>query len=142
MLREMTVTEIAKGSGNVYADIGTADADEMRVKAQLAGKMGEIIKARRWTQQRAAEVPSISQPKLSQLLREPFRGIGEAKMLQLPARLGRNAQIVAGPPKRVRRKRDARKSCSQRDTLCRKFRESSGRRMVILKCSNLSAAAA
>ncbi|KND57578.1 transcriptional regulator, XRE family [Candidatus Paraburkholderia schumanniana] len=100
MLREMTMIEIEKGNGNVYADIGTADADEMRVKAQLAGKIGEMIKARRWTQQRAAEVLGISQPKLSQLLRGQFRGISEAKMLELLAHLGRNVQIVAGPPRR------------------------------------------
>jgi predicted XRE-type DNA-binding protein len=92
--------EIEKGSGNVYADLDMADADEMRVKAQLAGKIGEIIKARRWTQQRAAEVLGISQPKLSQLLRGQFRGISEAKMLDLLARLGRNVQIVVGPPRR------------------------------------------
>ena len=92
--------EIEEGGGNVYADLGVPNADEMRVKAQLAGKIGEIIKARRWTQQRAAEVPGISQPKLSQLLRGQFRGVSEAKMLELLARLGRNVQIVVGPPRR------------------------------------------
>ncbi|SAK59853.1 helix-turn-helix domain-containing protein [Caballeronia ptereochthonis] len=94
------MVEIEKGSGNVYADLGMADADEMRVKAQLAGKIGEIIKARRWTQQRASEVLGISQPKLSQLLRGQFRGISEAKMLELLALLGRNVQIVVGPARR------------------------------------------
>jgi predicted XRE-type DNA-binding protein len=92
--------EIEKGSGNVYADLELADADEMRVKAQLAGKISEIIKARRWTQQRAADVLGISQPKLSQLMRGQFRGVSEAKMLELLARLGRNVQIVVGPPRR------------------------------------------
>jgi predicted XRE-type DNA-binding protein len=100
MPQENAMIEIEKGSGNVYADLATADADEMRVKAQLASKIGEIIKARRWTQQRASEVLGISQPKLSQLLRGQFRGISEAKMLELLARLGRNVQIVVGPPRR------------------------------------------
>ncbi|BAO85831.1 MULTISPECIES: helix-turn-helix domain-containing protein [Caballeronia] len=92
--------EIEKGSGNVYGDLGLADAEEMRVKAQLAGKISEIIKARRWTQQRAAEALGISQPKLSQLMRGQFRGVSEAKMLELLARLGRNVQIVVGPARR------------------------------------------
>ncbi|SAL22742.1 XRE family transcriptional regulator [Caballeronia arvi] len=95
--------EIEKGSGNVYADLGLADADEMHVKAQLAGKISEIIKARRWTQQRAADALGISQPKLSQLMRGQFRGVSEAKMLELLARLGRNVQIVVGPPRRSAR---------------------------------------
>ncbi|PPA04774.1 transcriptional regulator, partial [Pseudomonas sp. MWU12-2312b] len=38
--------EIEKSSGNVYADLGTPDSNEMRVKSQLAAKIGEIIKAR------------------------------------------------------------------------------------------------
>ncbi len=91
--------EIEKSSGNVYADLGMADADEMIVKAQLATKIGEIIKGRKWSQQKAAEVLGITQPKLSKMLRGQFRGISEAKMLDCLARLGRDVQIVIGPPR-------------------------------------------
>jgi predicted XRE-type DNA-binding protein len=94
------VIEIEKSSGNIYADLDLPDADEMYVKAQLAAKISEIIQSRRWTQQRAAEALGISQPKLSQLMRGQFRGISEAKMLELLARLGRNVQIVVGPARR------------------------------------------
>ena len=92
--------EIETGSGNVYADIGMVDADEMIVKAQLASKIGEIIKGRKWSQQKAAEVLGITQPKLSKMLRGQFRGISEAKMLDCLARLGRDVQIVIGPARR------------------------------------------
>lgn len=93
--------EIEKSSGNVYADLGMADADEMIVKAQLASKIGEIVKGRKWSQQKAAEVLGIPQPKLSKMLRGQFRGISEAKMLDCLARLGRDVQIVIGPPRRA-----------------------------------------
>ena len=92
--------EIETGSGNVYADIGMVDADEMIVKAQLASKIGAIIKGRKWSQQKAAEVLGITQPKLSKMLRGQFRGISEAKMLDCLARLGRDVQIVIGPARR------------------------------------------
>ena len=92
--------EFDVGSGNVYVDLDFPDADEMLVKAQLAAKIGEIIKARRWSQQKAAEVVGLTQPKLSSLLRGQFRGISEAKMLDCLARLGRDVQIVIGPPRR------------------------------------------
>ena len=92
--------EFDVGSGNVYADLDFPDADEMLVKAQLATKIGEIIKARRWSQQKAAEVVGLTQPKLSSLLRGQFRGISEAKMFDCLARLGRDVQIVVGPPRR------------------------------------------
>ncbi|MCL2658875.1 MAG: helix-turn-helix domain-containing protein [Betaproteobacteria bacterium] len=89
--------EIEEGSGNVYADLGMPDADEMIVKAQLASKIGEIIKARKWNQSQAAEVLGLTQPKLSKMLRGQFRGISEAKMLDCLTRLGRDVQIVVGP---------------------------------------------
>lgn len=96
----MIEIEIETGSNNVYADLGMANADEMLVKAKLALKIGEIIKSRRWTQQQAADVLGITQPKLSKMLRGQFRGISEAKMLDCLARLGRNVQIVVGPARR------------------------------------------
>jgi predicted XRE-type DNA-binding protein len=92
--------EIEESSGNVYVDLGFADAEEMMVKAQLATKIGEIIKGRKWSQQRAADVLGIPQSKLSKMLRGQFRGISEAKMLDCLARLGRDVQIVVGPARR------------------------------------------
>lgn len=86
--------KIKKGSGNVYADIGTQDAAGMLVKAHLATKIGEIIRHRHLTQQQAAEILGMPQPKLSNMLRGQFRGISEAKMLVCLNRLGRDIEIV------------------------------------------------
>lgn len=93
--------KIEKSSGNVYADLGMADAEGMAIKARLAMKIGEIIKARGWTQQQASEVLGMTQPKLSQMLRGQFRGISETRMLDCLRLLGRNVQIVIGPPQRA-----------------------------------------
>jgi len=46
--------EIENGSTNVYEDLGLPDAAEMKVKAVLAAKIGEIIKHRHLTQTEAA----------------------------------------------------------------------------------------
>ena len=85
---------IEKGSGNVYADLGIPNAAEMQVKARLATKISAIIKSRRLTQQKAAEVLGISQPKLSGMLRGQFRGISESKMLGCLNNLGQDVEIV------------------------------------------------
>ena len=89
--------DVEEGSGNVYADLGYENAGEMLVKAQLATKIGEIIQARKWTQQQAAEVLGMTRPRLSKMLRGQFRGISEAKMLDCLTRLGRDVQIVVSP---------------------------------------------
>ncbi|WP_459573854.1 helix-turn-helix domain-containing protein, partial [Cupriavidus sp. 8B] len=73
---------IEQGSDNPYADLGYPDADEMLVKAGLAHEIAQIIKSRHLTQQRAAELLGMPQPKLSELLRGKFRGISQAKMIE------------------------------------------------------------
>jgi predicted XRE-type DNA-binding protein len=88
--------EIERGSGNVYADLGMPNADEMLVKAKLAVKISEILRARGWTQQEAGKVLGIPQPKLSKMLRGQFRGISEARMMECLTRLGHDIQIVIG----------------------------------------------
>lgn len=88
------MSEIEKGSGNVYSDLEIPDAGKMLVKARLAAKIGEIIKHRHLNQQQAAEIIGMPQPKLSKMLRGEFRGISEAKMLECLNRLGRDVQIV------------------------------------------------
>ncbi|MCY1419223.1 hypothetical protein D3C76_699530 [compost metagenome] len=95
--------EIEEGSGNVYADLGSSDAQEMQVKAQLATKIGGIIKSRRLTQADAAEILGLSQPKVSDMLRGKFRGISEAKMMDCLSRLGRDVQIVVKQAPRSRK---------------------------------------
>lgn len=95
----MTETEI--GSTNVYADLGRHDAGGMLVKAQLASKIGSIIKRKKLTQAQAADIVGLPQPKLSGLLCGQFRGISETKMMDCLARLGWNVQIVVGPAPRT-----------------------------------------
>jgi len=97
------MSKIEKGSMNVYADLGVADAEEMLVKAQLAAKIAEIIKLRNLTQTQAASLLGMTQPKLSNLLRGRFRGISEAKMLECMTLLGRDVQIVVKPVSRSRK---------------------------------------
>jgi predicted XRE-type DNA-binding protein len=96
------MSDIEKSSGNVYADLDSPDATEMQIKARLAGKISDIIKQRHLTQQEAAEILGISQPKLSGLLRGQFRGISESKMLECLNRLGRDVEIVVKKASRIR----------------------------------------
>lgn len=97
------MSKIEKGSMNVYADLGIADADEMLVKAQLSTKIAEIIKLRKLTQTQASSLLGMTQPKLSNMLRGRFRGISETKMLECMTLLGRDVQIVVKPISRSRK---------------------------------------
>ncbi|ELW9443276.1 XRE family transcriptional regulator [Pluralibacter gergoviae] len=92
---------IEVSSGNVYTDLGDKSAEEMLIKAQLAAAIGQIIKSRSLTQEQAAKLIGLTQPKLSNLLRGQFRGISEAKMLECLTRLGRDIEIVVSKPRQT-----------------------------------------
>ena len=83
----MTKLNIQSGTGNVYADLGMADAHEMLVKARLASKIGDSIKRQNLTQQQAAKQLAMPQQKVSLLRRGQFRGLGESEMLECLVRL-------------------------------------------------------
>ena len=91
---------VEEGSTNVYADLGYADAAEMQRKSQLAGEVARAIKARRLTQDSAAVLLGIDQSKISRITRGQFRGVSEAKLLELVAKLGHDVKIVVGPVRR------------------------------------------
>ncbi len=88
------MTDIRRGSDNVYEELGYADAEAMQVKAGLASKITELIKQRQLTQVQAAAILGMPQPKLSGMLRGQFRGISEAKMMDCLNRLGADVDII------------------------------------------------
>ena len=91
---------IEEGSTNVYADLGYAEAAEMQRKSQIAAEIARAIKARRLTQADAATLLGIDQSKVSRITRGQFRGVSEAKLLELVTKLGHDVKIVVGPVRR------------------------------------------
>ncbi len=101
--RKVQAMEVEMGTGNVYADLGYEDADEMLIKAQLVSKIAEIIKRKGLTQTEAAELLGMAQPKLSNLLRGRFRGFSERRLMDCLTKLGRDIQILVKATPRSRK---------------------------------------
>ncbi|MBK9114541.1 MAG: XRE family transcriptional regulator [Betaproteobacteria bacterium] len=101
--RKVRGVEVQMGAGNVYVDLGYADADEMLIKAQLVAKIAEIIKRKGITQTHAAALLEMPQPKLSNLLSGQFRGVSERRLMDCLTKLGRDVQIVVKATPRSRR---------------------------------------
>ena len=95
----------AKVVKSAYEELSFPDADEMLLKAQLTMKITEILSKRGWSQQQAAKVLGLTQPKLSKMLRGQFRGISEIKMMDCLVRLGRGVKNVVGPESKKAAKR-------------------------------------
>ena len=91
MSEEETVTA---GSGNVFADLGLPNADELLLKAQLVSKIRKVMAAADCFSPRAAKLMSISQPDLSRLLRGDFQEVSEGRLLKMIRRLDTEVEIT------------------------------------------------
>src|ERR1700674_2224445 len=85
--------EIQEGGGNVYADLGYPNSEEMLIKAKLVSKIADIVRSKGLTQVQTAKILGLTQPKVSALLRGQFRGISERKLIECLTNLGRDVQI-------------------------------------------------
>ena len=84
-------------SGNVFADIGLPDADDMLIKAHILVVLQRLIKAEKLTQVAAARRLGIAQPDLSSLLRGRVRGYSIERLMRLLTRFGQDVEIVIRP---------------------------------------------
>ena len=102
--RSVDDVSVTRGSGNVFADIGLPNPEEHLVKAQLVSMIDDVIQARGLTQEDAATLMGIDQPKVSHLLRGRFRGFSTHRLLEFLTALGRDVEIVvrAAPKSRKR----------------------------------------
>ena|ERR1035438_971938 len=87
------------GSGNVFADLGVANASEHLIKAGLVVKIGRIIRQRELTQTAAAQLLGIDQPKVSAMLGGQFRGYSVERLMRFLVALGHDVEIVVKPTK-------------------------------------------
>jgi predicted XRE-type DNA-binding protein len=86
--------------GNVFADLGVANASEHLIKAGLVFKIGQIIRQRELTQAAAAQLVGIDQPKVSAMLGGRFRGYSVERLMRFLVALGHDVEIVVKPTKR------------------------------------------
>src|SRR5437763_837548 len=86
--------ELEPSSGNVFADLGLADAAEHLVKAGLVVKIQRILQQRHLTQAEAAQIMGIDQPKVSAMLGGRVRGYSVERLMRFLVALGHDVEIV------------------------------------------------
>lgn len=91
--------EVRRSSGNVYADLGLADAQKLKIKTGLVIQIKKAIQSRGLTQQEAAKLMGISQPKVSDMMRGNFANLSERKLMDCLTRLGYDIEIKLRPTK-------------------------------------------
>ena len=100
MSKSSNKIEIEEGSGNVFADLGLDEADELYARAQIGFCVYKILKAKKLKQREIAKVLAIPQPEVSHLMNGHFSRFTTDKMLDFLKRLNRKVTIQIGPHKR------------------------------------------
>lgn len=94
--------ECTPSSGNVFADLGLPEPDELLAKAALANQIASIISHRHLTQTEAARVLGTGRPKVSELIAGKLDGFSIERLISYLNALDRDVQIVVTPKPRSR----------------------------------------
>lgn len=85
---------ITRGTGNVFADLGYAGADERQTKLRLAHAINGVVARRRLTQAATAEKLHVGQPKVSALSNYKLDGFSVERLMTFLTALDQDIQIV------------------------------------------------
>ena len=85
--------EHEEGSGNVFADLGLEDADELFTRSRLGFHVYKILTDRQLKQREIAALLGIKQPEVSHLMNGHFSRFTAEKLLDFLKRLDRKVTI-------------------------------------------------
>lgn len=89
--------EIEASSGNVFADLGLPDAEQLKIKSGLVIEITRAVRRLGLTQEEAGHRMGIPQPKVSGLMRGDFSNLSEQKLMDCLNRLGYDIEIKLSP---------------------------------------------
>jgi predicted XRE-type DNA-binding protein len=96
-----TEEPVEASSGNVFADLGLKNPEELLAKAELVQCIAGVIAERKLTQVRAAKLLGIDQPKVSALLKGKLDGFSIDRLFRFLNALGRDVEITIRPARQA-----------------------------------------
>jgi predicted XRE-type DNA-binding protein len=90
-------SEFYEGSGNVFADLGLEDADELYSRAKIGFEVWKILKERKLKQKEIAQILGIAQSDVSLLMNCKFNRFSTEKLLGFLKKLDREVILMINP---------------------------------------------
>jgi predicted XRE-type DNA-binding protein len=87
-------SEFYEGSGNVFADLGLEDADELYSRAKIGFEVWKILKERKLKQREIAQILGIAQSDVSLLMNCKFNRFSTEKLLGFLKKLDREVILM------------------------------------------------
>jgi predicted XRE-type DNA-binding protein len=90
------MSNITKGSDNVFKDLGFGDeeAANLKIRADLMINLQKFIKSQNWTQAEAANFFGETQPRISNLMNGDIDRFAIDKLVQMLSQAGMEVRIV------------------------------------------------
>ncbi len=88
---------VEAGTGNVFVDLGFADAGERHLRVQLAMRLNELIAEHRLTQAKVAVLFGIPQPHVSELKNYKLSRFSSERLLRFLTLLDHDVEIIIRP---------------------------------------------
>ncbi len=93
--------KIVRRAGNVFADLGFADAGDRKTKVRLALAINNVLHRQGLSQ--TAELLGINQPKVSALSKYRLQGFSVERLMRFLTSLNQDVEIVIRNRPRARR---------------------------------------
>ena len=91
--KKQKLIKFEEGSGNVFADLGLKDADQLLVRSQIGYHVFKILEKRKLKQREIAGVLAIAQPDVSHLMNGHFSRFTTDKLREFLKRLDQKVTI-------------------------------------------------
>lgn len=85
---------VKKSSGNVFADLGLANPEELVIKAELARQIAKIITQEEMNQAEAAQILGVDQPKISALMKGDLSSFSTERLFRFLNAFDCDVEIV------------------------------------------------
>jgi predicted XRE-type DNA-binding protein len=86
-----------EGSGNVFADLGLPDAEELQAKANLVHVIINVIEDKGWTQRKAATVLGVAESEVSDIMNGKLHRFSRERLERYLNALGMDIRIQVFP---------------------------------------------
>ncbi|MBW4621205.1 MAG: XRE family transcriptional regulator [Cyanosarcina radialis HA8281-LM2] len=86
-----------ESSGNVFADLGLENAEELFTRGKIGIQVVRLLKQRNLKQQEISEILGITQPEVSDLMKAEFQRFSEGKLLNFLKRLDVEVTLYLRP---------------------------------------------
>jgi len=85
--------KVQSGSGNVFADLGLANSDELLIKAELVRQITNLIATKSLAQTEAARLLGVDHLTISALLHGKLSGFSTERLFRFLNALGSDVEI-------------------------------------------------